>query len=201
MINATVMKTAETAWFNTAVKFCWKSLRLTLVTWVSVVSLLRSKIMTLTYILDLYCTVNLKRGQFIDTYCGEVITHDEVNICKVITSSDKNSYLYSLNKFTEECKYTDEQILIVDRQHMSESSHFINHSCELKCHQFTVSLNHTDDHIYELTFITLKISQWGQSWRSIIQTMKRKRQLRMRRWGSEEGREEADKVFVQSEEV
>lgn len=139
-----------------AVKSRWKSLRLTLVAGVSVSSLPRPKTITLTHVLGLRCPVNLKKGQFIDTYRGEVITHNEANTREAATGPDKHSYLYSLDKFAEERKYTDEQILVVDGQHMGGPSRFINHSCEPNCRQFTVSLNHADDRIYELAFFALE---------------------------------------------
>ena len=38
---------------------------------------------------------------------------------------------------------------------MGGPSRFINHSCEPNCRQFTVSLNHADDRVYELAFFAL----------------------------------------------
>lgn len=118
--------------------------------------LLRLKIIALTCFPGLRCLVDLKEGQFVDTYRGEVITHDEANAREAATGSGKASYLYSLDKFAEEREYTDEQILVVDGQHMGGPTRFINHSCDPNCRQFTVSLNHADDHIYELAFFALE---------------------------------------------
>lgn len=110
----------------------------------------------LTCVLGLRCLADLKEGQFIDTYRGEVITHEEANTREAATGSGKASYLYSLDKFAEERNYTEEQILVVDGQYMGGPSRFINHSCDPNCRQFTVSLNHADDRIYELAFFALE---------------------------------------------
>ncbi|KAI4134233.1 MAG: hypothetical protein LQ347_001705, partial [Umbilicaria vellea] len=104
----------------------------------------------------LRCLVDLKEGQFVDTYRGEVLTHDEANAREAATGSGKASYLYSLDKFADERNYREEQILVVDGQHMGGPTRFINHSCDPNCRQFTVSLNHADDRIYELAFFALE---------------------------------------------
>ena len=118
-------------------------------------SLSRLTPITLTCDPGLRCTADLQEGQFIDTYRGEVITNEEATAREEANGPVKQSYLYSLDKFAEERCYTEEQILVVDGQHMGGPTRFINHSCEPNCRQFTVSLNHADDKIYELAFFAL----------------------------------------------
>ena len=124
--------------------------------WGQSVLLLALRNVRLTYSLGLRCLVPLRRGQFIDTYRGEVITHQEALVREKAAGRGKNSYLYSLDKFAEERNYSEDDIFVVDGEYMGGPARFINHSCEPNCRQFTVSLNHADDRIYELAFFALE---------------------------------------------
>lgn len=97
----------------------------------------------------LRCTEDLKRGQFIDTYRGEIITHDEANRRGEMHTADREIYLMGLDKFTEEdggSKY------VCDGLHFGGPTRFINHSCDPNCAIYTVSYNHADNNIYDLAF-------------------------------------------------
>jgi len=66
-----------------------------------------------------YCDEDLVRGEFIDTYIGEVLTNEETDRREKASSKDKASYLYSLDKFVGDSEdLTDETCYVVDGQYM-----------------------------------------------------------------------------------
>ena len=97
----------------------------------------------------LRCTQDLKRGQFIDTYRGEIITHDEANRRGATRTLDQEIYLMGLDKWSEE--YGGSQY-VCDGMHLGGPTRFINHSCDPNCAIYTVSYNHADINIYDLAF-------------------------------------------------
>jgi histone-lysine N-methyltransferase SUV39H len=99
-----------------------------------------------------YCNEDLVQGQFIDTYLGEVITSQEADRREADSGSEKNSYLYALDKFVGEGGITEENCLVIDGQYMGGPTRFINHSCEPNCRQYTVSYNKYDNRLYNLAF-------------------------------------------------
>ncbi|KAI6831228.1 SET domain-containing protein [Hortaea werneckii] len=100
-----------------------------------------------------YCAEDLIRGEFIDTYLGEVITNEEADGRESKTGKDKASYLYNLDKFVgDDDTLTEENCYVVDGQYMGGVTRFINHSCEPNCRQYTVSYNKHDLRIYDLAF-------------------------------------------------
>jgi histone-lysine N-methyltransferase SUV39H len=99
-----------------------------------------------------YCNVNLVQGEFIDTYLGEVLTSQEADRREDAGGSEKNSYLYALDKFEGEGDVTADTCYVVDGQYMGGPTRFINHSCEPNCRQYTVSYNKHDNRLYHLAF-------------------------------------------------
>ncbi|KAL1654593.1 hypothetical protein SLS61_002782 [Didymella pomorum] len=99
----------------------------------------------------LRCKEDLTRGQFIDTYRGEVITDEEATRREDTSSKAKASYLYSLDKFAE-TEQLDHEPYVVDGEFMGGPSKFMNHSCEPNCRQYTVSYNKHDPYIYDIAF-------------------------------------------------
>lgn len=100
-----------------------------------------------------YCKKNLVQGEFIDTYLGEVITSEEADRRERAGGMEKNSYLYSLDKFVDgDDGVTSEDCFVVDGQYMGGPTRFINHSCEPNCRQYTVSYNRHDNRVYNLAF-------------------------------------------------
>lgn len=92
---------------------------------------------------------DLKRGQFIDTYRGEIITHEEANARGDHRNVDQGIYLMDFDKWTEDegaAQY------VCDGMHVGGPTRFINHSCDPNCGIYTVSYNHADISIYELAF-------------------------------------------------
>ena len=104
----------------------------------------------------LRCPVDLRRGQFIDTYRGEIITNQEADLREKQTGRGKDSYLYSLDKFREEKGLEDHEMFVVDGQFMGGPTRFINHSCEPNCRQYAVSYNKHDFRIYEIAFFACR---------------------------------------------
>ena len=104
----------------------------------------------------LRCPVDLHRGQFIDTYRGEIITNQEADSREKRAGAGKDSYLYSLDKFREEKDLQEHDMFVVDGQFMGGPTRFINHSCEPNCRQYTVSYNKHDFRIYDLAFFACR---------------------------------------------
>ena len=104
--------------------------------------------------------VDIRKGQFIDTYRGEVITDAEATLRENRADRGKDSYLYSLDKFRgEEGDHDfipDEDLYVVDGEFMGGPTRFLNHSCDPNCRQFTVSLHRGDNKVYELPFFALE---------------------------------------------
>ncbi|KAF2171388.1 hypothetical protein M409DRAFT_50834 [Zasmidium cellare ATCC 36951] len=101
-----------------------------------------------------YCNEDLMAGEFIDTYLGEVITDTEADRRETESGKMKNSYFFSLDKFSTEHdgEIEPEDCFIVDGQYMGGPTRFINHSCEPNCKQYVVSFNKNDFKLYNLAF-------------------------------------------------
>ena len=100
----------------------------------------------------LRCTKDLREGQFIDTYRGEIITNEEADRREEQAAKGKASYLYSLDKHVHQNGLKQEDCYVIDGEFMGGPTRFINHSCEPNCRQYTVSYNKNDQRIYELAF-------------------------------------------------
>ena len=92
---------------------------------------------------------DLKKGQFIDTYRGEIITNEEANKRGQFRTIDQEIYLMGLDKFREEEGAAG---YVCDGMNAGGPTRFINHSCDPNCAIYTVSYNHADKSIYELAF-------------------------------------------------
>ena len=95
---------------------------------------------------------DLKEGQFIDTYRGEIITTQEADRREKIAEKDKASYQYALDKYAGEEDLTEDNCYVVDGEFMGGPTRFMNHSCHPNCRQYTVSYNKYDYRIYQLAF-------------------------------------------------
>ncbi|KAK3672580.1 hypothetical protein LTR78_007631 [Recurvomyces mirabilis] len=103
------------------------------------------------------CDEELIRGEFIDTYIGEVITNAEADVRESKAGKDKSSYLYSLDKFVGDAEdLTPDTCYVVDGQFMGGPTRFINHSCEPNIRQYTVSYNKHDLRVYDLAFFAIE---------------------------------------------
>lgn len=101
----------------------------------------------------LRCPVDLARGQFIDTYRGEVITDAEAD--RRQQNGAKNSYMYDLDKH-DDGEDADKPRFVIDGQHVGGPARFMNHSCMPNCGQFCVSWNKNNDEIYELALFAIE---------------------------------------------
>lgn len=108
--------------------------------------------------------MNIFRGQFIDTYRGEIITLKEAEVrVERNTSKGKASYLYDLDKNVlddddeeeEDDKKKEKDFYVVDGEKFGGPTRFINHSCDPNLGQYVVSLNKYDEKLYELAFFAL----------------------------------------------
>ena len=94
----------------------------------------------------------MKRGQFIETYRGEIITSEEADRRGKQLSPGQPNFLFDLDKFAENDCYDESRQYVCDGMYMGSPARFINHSCEPNCRMHTVSYNHNDRNIYELAF-------------------------------------------------
>ncbi|GAM86109.1 hypothetical protein ANO11243_041190 [Dothideomycetidae sp. 11243] len=105
----------------------------------------------------LRCLTDLRRGQYIDVYLGEVITDAEATLRESKSGPGKASYLFSLDKFKGETLdgvnvIKDEDCYVVDGQFMGGPTRFMNHSCQPNVQMHTVSYNKYDLFVYDLAF-------------------------------------------------
>lgn len=106
------------------------------------------------------------KGQFIDTYLGEVITSAEAELREDATTGSNGShsspsYLFSLDWFPapsdddsddDNEDGTSSSHYVVDGQRFGGPSRFMNHSCNPNCKMIPVSTHHGDQKIYDLAF-------------------------------------------------
>ena len=111
------------------------------------------------FLSGLRCPVPLRKGQFIDTYRGEVITNAEAEK-REAANKGKDSYLYSLDKFQGKEDSDDyiptEELYVVDGEFVGGSTRFMNHSCKPNCLQFVACIGRGDYKVYELPFFALE---------------------------------------------
>jgi histone-lysine N-methyltransferase SUV39H len=129
----------------------------------------KSSLSMFTIITDkqgLRCPIDLKRGQYIDRYLGELITDTETTAREATGSHDKASYLFSLDKHAEDNDQPGalhkSDCYVADGEKMGGPTRFINHSCEPNCRLFTVSYNRFDLNIYDLAFFALEYIPAGE---------------------------------------
>ncbi|KAI1504523.1 SET domain-containing protein [Biscogniauxia marginata] len=106
-------------------------------------------------------TVDIKKGQFVDKYMGEIITAQEANRrrAKSHFAQRKDVYLFALDKFSDPDSY-DERLrgppLEVDGEFMSGPTRFVNHSCEPNLRIFARVGDHADKHIHDLALFAIR---------------------------------------------
>ncbi|KAI0485099.1 SET domain-containing protein [Xylariaceae sp. FL0804] len=106
-------------------------------------------------------TVDIKRGQFVDKYIGEVISAKEAdrrrNESRI--SQRKDVYLFALDKFEDPDSY-DERLrgppIEVDGEFMSGPTRFVNHSCEPNLRIFARVGDHADKHVHDLALFAIE---------------------------------------------
>ncbi|KAI1157293.1 SET domain-containing protein [Nemania serpens] len=107
------------------------------------------------------CTVDIKKGQFVDKYMGEIITGREANQRRAQShiAQMKDVYLFALDKFSNPDSF-DERLrgppLEVDGEFVSGPTRFINHSCDPNLRIFARVGDHADKHIHDLAFFAIR---------------------------------------------
>ncbi|KAL9100947.1 MAG: hypothetical protein Q9163_003746 [Psora crenata] len=109
----------------------------------------------------LRCKEDLKKGQFIDTYRGEIITSEEADKRGKTLTHDQANFLFDFDKFVGTILFDQSRQYVCDGRHMGSPARFINHSCDPNCRLFTVSYNHNDRNIYELAFFAKEVIPAG----------------------------------------
>ncbi|KAK5634476.1 hypothetical protein RRF57_010189 [Xylaria bambusicola] len=106
-------------------------------------------------------TVDIRKGQFVDKYMGEIITAEEANRRRAQShmAQRKDVYLFALDKFSNPDSF-DERLrgppLEVDGEFKSGPTRFINHSCEPNLRIFARVGDHADKHIHDLAFFAVR---------------------------------------------
>lgn len=102
-------------------------------------------------------TQDILKGQFVDTYRGEIITSAEADRREEDqTDGEALSYMFDLDKFVGiDPEIRQEDCYVLDGQHMGGPMRFVNHSCEPNLRQFTVSYNKHDRKVYEVAFFAI----------------------------------------------
>jgi histone-lysine N-methyltransferase SUV39H len=104
---------------------------------------------------------DLKAGQFVDKYYGEIITPAEANRRREVGkhNSVKDLYLFALDKFnspeSEDPRLRGEPYE-VDGQFMGGATRFINHSCDPNLRIMAVVSDRANKHLFELCFFALE---------------------------------------------
>ncbi|KAK0722034.1 hypothetical protein B0T26DRAFT_640674 [Lasiosphaeria miniovina] len=114
------------------------------------------------------CPVDIKKGQFVDRYLGEIITSKEADRRRAdaTVARRKDVYLFALDKFSN--PYSPDPLLRappleVDGEYMSGPTRFINHSCEPNMRIFARVGDHSDKHIHDLALFAVRdIPRWEE---------------------------------------
>jgi histone-lysine N-methyltransferase SUV39H len=107
------------------------------------------------------CPVDLKKGQFVDRYLGEIITSEEADRRRAesTVSRRKDVYLFALDKFWDPGSpdpLLTAPPLEVDGEWMSGPTRFINHSCDPNMRIFARVGDHADKHIHDLALFAIR---------------------------------------------
>ncbi|KAK4233978.1 hypothetical protein C8A03DRAFT_19044 [Achaetomium macrosporum] len=107
------------------------------------------------------CPVDIKKGQFVDRYLGEIITSEEADRRRAdaTIAQRKDVYLFALDKFSDPDSIDPllaAPPLEVDGEWMSGPTRFINHSCEPNMRIFARVGDHADKHIHDLALFAIR---------------------------------------------
>ncbi len=110
---------------------------------------------------------DLKKGQFVDKYLGEIITSQEADRRRKqsIITERKDVYLFALDKFSSKDSLDPRlagDALEVDGEFMSGPTRFINHSCEPNMRIFARVGDHADKHIHDLALFAIRDIDKGE---------------------------------------
>ncbi|KAK4159224.1 putative H3 3mK9 histone methyl transferase [Cladorrhinum sp. PSN259] len=105
--------------------------------------------------------IEIKKGQFVDRYLGEIITREEADRRRAESTigSRKDVYLFALDKFTHPDSldpWLRSDPREVDGEWMSGPTRFINHSCEPNMRIFARVGDKVDKHIHDLALFAIR---------------------------------------------
>jgi hypothetical protein len=113
----------------------------------------------LTYFAGVRAKEDIRKGQFIDKYVGEIITAEEANRRRENAKYRKDLYLFALDKFNDP-EAEDERLrgepFEVDGEFIAGPTRFINHSCEPNLRIMAVVTDRANKHLHELCFFALE---------------------------------------------
>ncbi|KPI42472.1 Histone-lysine N-methyltransferase, H3 lysine-9 specific [Cyphellophora attinorum] len=93
---------------------------------------------------------DIRKGQFIDLYLGELITQRELELRESIKQPGQPSYIYSLDWFSSTNCYH------VDGEEFGSAMRFVNHSCNPNARNFTVQTHRAEKpKVYSLAFFAI----------------------------------------------
>jgi histone-lysine N-methyltransferase SUV39H len=105
--------------------------------------------------------VEIKKGQYIDRYLGEIITAKQANGRRKASdvAQRKDVYLFALDKFSDPDSM-DPRLAgpsyEVDGEFCAGPTRFINHSCDPNMRSFARVGDHADKHIHDLAFFAIQ---------------------------------------------
>ncbi|KAI9674673.1 MAG: hypothetical protein M1817_001576 [Caeruleum heppii] len=104
----------------------------------------------------LRCPVDIRKGDFIDIYKGEIITE---KACQLRDKQRriKDIYTFALDKFHADNldnEWATQHKYVVDGEFLGGPTRFMNHSCSPNLRQFTVSYS-SDPSLYDLAFFAI----------------------------------------------
>ncbi len=99
--SAIAKQTARINLFSTVARSLWRFSRHQIVDGVSVVNFALILPWANKSFIGLRCPQALMKGQFVDTYRGEIITNDEANLRSLSRTVDQENYQMDLDKFNE----------------------------------------------------------------------------------------------------
>jgi [histone H3]-lysine9 N-trimethyltransferase SUV39H len=101
---------------------------------------------------------DIRKGQFVDKYVGEILTPEEANRRRDKAPYRKDLYLFALDKFSdpesEDTRLRNEPYE-VDGEFMAGPTRFINHSCDPNLRIMAVVTDRANKHLHELCFFAL----------------------------------------------
>jgi [histone H3]-lysine9 N-trimethyltransferase SUV39H len=114
----------------------------------------------LTYFPGVRAKEDIRKGQFVDRYVGEILTPEEANRRRENAKATyrKDLYLFALDKFndpeSEDVRLRGEPYE-VDGEFMAGPTRFINHSCDPNLRIMAVVTDRANKHLHELCFFAL----------------------------------------------
>ncbi|KAF3480164.1 histone-lysine N-methyltransferase Clr4 [Arthroderma uncinatum] len=103
------------------------------------------------------CTKPILKGQFIDTYVGELIKESTSDKREDAFDADKHaSYLFSLDLYKDDGHGPkNEKFYVVDGRKFGSITRFMNHSCNPNCKMFPAAQSDSRQ-IYEIAFFAIR---------------------------------------------